>query len=58
MGQIPLKDAGCLFFVLGIFGVIFGLFMMFTQGFFKEILYIIGGSLAAIILGYLANKKG
>tara|TARA_B100000035_G_scaffold259559_1_gene230228 strand:- start:2073 stop:2249 length:177 start_codon:yes stop_codon:yes gene_type:complete len=58
MGQIPLKDAGCLFFVLGLFGVIFGVFMMFTQGFFKEILYITGGSLAAIVLGYLANKKG
>tara|TARA_B100001093_G_C26340661_1_gene805912 strand:- start:421 stop:630 length:210 start_codon:yes stop_codon:yes gene_type:complete len=52
MAQMPLKDAGNLFIFLGIFGLIFGIVLLFTQEFFKENLYIIGGSIAAILLGY------
>jgi hypothetical protein len=52
MAQMPLKDAGNLFILVGILGLFVGILMLFTQEFFKEILYIIGGSIAAILLGY------
>ena len=58
MAQMPLKDAGNLFILVGILGLFVGILMLFTQEFIKEILYIIGGSIAAILLGYGATKKG
>lgn len=56
MAKLSQREAGNMFIFFGVLGVIAWIVTLFSDQSFNDTLYLIGGSIAAILLGYGSVK--